>query len=351
MGRPRSKSATAAARAALAACNSRCAALGIVAAGVRLSLFSTMVDSVLSHGAEVWAVQLVAAAAAGSPRGGTCGSGSAAEALHLGHLRRLLGVRQATPNGAVLLETGERPLWVRWLVRAGRLWNRLTAEPPGSLLERAFAASRQLAAGAPADLQPGRRPWAAHLADALAAVGMPVDLEHPQPLCVKRLKQRALQRHLAEISTAAACPGATKLAHYLTAAWGGRLPPADDYTPAPAAYLGAVRQRVRRAALAQLRTGSHWLAEETGRWEQRPRELRTCPHCQEGVEDLLHALFVCPLYGQVRARFLDLFAMTAPSLFEFMGQDPVLLSALATELQRAHSAAAIPGTEAAAGGG
>jgi hypothetical protein len=99
----------------MAACNQRCAALGVGAAGVRLRLFSTMVDSVLSHGAEMWAVQLVAAAVAGSTRGGMCGSGSAAETMHMGYLRRLLGVRQATPNGAVLLEAGERPLWARWL--------------------------------------------------------------------------------------------------------------------------------------------------------------------------------------------------------------------------------------------
>jgi hypothetical protein len=45
----------------MAACNLRCATSGVVAVGVRLRLFSTVVDSVLSHGAEVWAVQLVTA--------------------------------------------------------------------------------------------------------------------------------------------------------------------------------------------------------------------------------------------------------------------------------------------------
>ena len=342
---------TAAARAALAACNSRCAALGVVAARVRMRLFSTMVDSVLSHGAEVWAVQLVAAAAAGGSQGGSCSSGSAAEALHVGHLRRLLGVRQATPTGAVLLETGERPLWVRWLVRAGKLWNRLVAEPQGGLLQRAFAANLQLAAWVTADVPPGRRPWAAQLAAALAAVGMPVDLQSPRPLCVAQLRRQALGQHLQEISAAAARPGATKLAHYLATAWGGQLPPAEEYIPAPVAYLAAVRQRVRRVALAQLRTGSHWLAEETGRWEGRPRALRTCPHCHAGVEDVPHVLFVCPLYGQVRARFPDLFSMPAPSAHEFMQQNPVLLAALAAECQRVHAAAATTGEAAAAGGG
>ncbi|EFN51351.1 hypothetical protein CHLNCDRAFT_141074 [Chlorella variabilis] len=39
-------------------------------------------------------------------------------------------------------------------------------------------------------------------------------------------------------------------------------------------YLDAVRRRQDREALAQLRTGSHWGAEETGRWTRRPREQR-----------------------------------------------------------------------------
>jgi hypothetical protein len=68
-------------------------------------------------------------------------------------------VRQATPNGAVLLETGERPLWVRWLLRAGRLWNRLVAAEPGSLSREALGVSLQLAAQGPQPL--GQQSWAA----------------------------------------------------------------------------------------------------------------------------------------------------------------------------------------------
>lgn len=48
----------------------------------------------------------------------------AAERLHLGFLKHLLGVRQGTPNAVVLAETDERPLWSRWLRWAARLWNR-----------------------------------------------------------------------------------------------------------------------------------------------------------------------------------------------------------------------------------
>ena len=49
---------------ALSNTRARCAELGVEAALVHLRLFSMMMDSVLSHGAEVWRVQLVARAAA-----------------------------------------------------------------------------------------------------------------------------------------------------------------------------------------------------------------------------------------------------------------------------------------------
>ena len=330
---------TVVARAALAACNTRCAALGVVAAGVRLRLFSTMVDSVLSHGSEVWAVQLVAAAAAGSTKGGTCSSGSGAETLHLGFLRRLLGVRQSTPNGTVLLETGEQPLWVRWLRRAARLWNRLGAAPAGSLLRRAFETSLQLAADTPTGTRLAEQPWAGQLAIALGHIGMPVDLQNPRPLSLQLLQQRALSHHLGEIRAAAARPGATKMAQYVGVVLGGRLPSPEEY--APAAYIRAVRQRARRVALAQLRTGSHWLGEEMGRFERVARAERVCPHCEGGLEDVRHVLFECPLYASARDRFPDLFpAGGQPDVASFLQQNPGLLSAFVSECQRKHAATA-----------
>ncbi len=77
-------------------------------------------------------MQLVADAVAGSNRGGIYGSGSATETLPWATQgyrtgrggRCLLGVRQAMPKGAVLIKTGERPQWARWLQHAGCLWNR-----------------------------------------------------------------------------------------------------------------------------------------------------------------------------------------------------------------------------------
>jgi hypothetical protein len=97
---------------------------------------------------------------------------------------------------------------------------------------------------------------------------------------------------------------------------GGDVGGPEEYGRAQ--YLDVVRERVRREALAQMRTGSHWGAEETGRWEGVPREQRICPHCLAGVEDVAHMLFVCPLYAPLREQYSVLFSQqhTVQSFFE-----------------------------------
>jgi hypothetical protein len=313
-------------KAALHNSRARCAALGIEAPRVQLRLFSTLVDSVLSYGAEVWGVQLAAKAAAGI--GST---GCEAERLHLSFLRQLLGVRQGTPSAVVLAETGEQPLWARWVLRAVRLWNKALAVEEGSLLRQAAFASVGLAA-AEGSRQAARQPWAQQLAAAMAAVGMQLDLANPRPVSVAAVRSSCQQRQLQMLQTAASRPGASKLQHYTEGICGGKLDTAS--LAVPAAYLLAVRERCRRQALAQWVTGSFWGREETGRWEKLPREQRLCPHCGGGIETVEHMVFHCPLYAPLRSRFSDLFDPPPPTLHAFFQQPAPRLASFAAACYR-----------------
>ena len=314
-----------AAGAALHNCRARCAALGIEAASAQLQLFSSLVDSVLSYGAEVWGLQLAAKAASGN--GST---GCAAERLHLSFLRHMLGVRQGTPNAVVLAETGERPLWARWLLRAARLWNRALAAPPDSLLRQAVLASTASAAE-PGSRSPARQPWVQQLAAALAAVGVQLDLADPQPVSRAVVRAGCQERQLEQLMAAAERSGATKVQHYVFGTRGGAIDAAS--LSVPAAYLSSVRERSRRRALAQWRTGSFWGLEETGRWQQLPREQRICPHCQGGIETVQHMIFDCPLYDAIRLRFPDLFNCPA-TLHAFFKQAAQRLAPFAAACRR-----------------
>ena len=82
-----------------------------------------------------------------------------------------------------------------------------------------------------------------------------------------------------------------------------------------AAYISDVRQRHRRVAIAELRSGVHWGAEELDRLRgraARPPAERVCEHCAARglgarAEDTRHILFDCVLYADLRRHHPDLF--------------------------------------------
>ena len=58
-----------------------------------------------------------------------------------------------------------------------------------------------------------------------------------------------------------------------------------------------------RIAFTRLRTMSHDLRIETGRWSRTPRELRVCRCSPIAVQSEVHVLIECPLSQQVRQKF------------------------------------------------
>ena len=88
-------------------------------------------------------------------------------------------------------------------------------------------------------------------------------------------------------------------------------------------FLCDVPERRRRVRLAQWRTGSRWMAEETGRWQRLDRTQRPCPHCQAPLEDVRHAVYDCPLHAGLWEEYAELFrspGRALPSLAAFLGQ-------------------------------
>ena len=200
--------------------------------------------------------------------------------------------------------------------------------PPDSLLRRTLVASCQLAAVDVA-ATPARQSWAAQFAAAMASVGQPVSLLEPAPVSLPQLLEAGQERQLTQLLAAAAVEGASKLQYYVRQVGGLGLVPAA--MGRRQAYLEDARLRLRQRweALAQLRTGSHWLAEETGRWLRppQPREARICPHCRQGVEDAAHMVYDCPLYAPQRQRWHSLFPADEPRLLTvFLAHDPYPLA-------------------------
>ncbi len=74
----------------------------------------------------------------------------------------------------------------------------------------------------------------------------------------------------------------------------------------PELYLSQVKIFQHRKALSRLRTSSHNLLIETGRYNKTDREKRICKCCKQGViESEFHFLMQCDLYNLERNRTLQ----------------------------------------------
>lgn len=278
------------------------------------------------------------------------GSGGAqlseAEKQHLRHLRRLLGLPQRTPTAVVLAEAGQPPLYINWLAATARLWNDLIQWPADSLPGRALRASIQLAAdSADSAGQPvAQLPWAAQLQRCMELAEVQFDVSQMQPLQQEAVQQAALQQYLGRVEAVA--DNRSRLRHYFCIVRPDCLS-LDSYSLP--AYVEEVRGRRNRRALAELRSGIHWGAEEMGRLMGLERSQRQCQFCQlleapGGVEDVRHMMFDCPLYADIRSRFESQLSFSPElSLQEFFSQPSAPLARLAESCRRrGREAAGLP---------
>ena len=287
----------------------RCRELHITQPLHQLALFDAVVRPSVLYGAEVWAPGLLCQASRDLQ----------AEVLHRHFCRRVLGVRAGTTSMAVLAELGRYPLHLSVARQLCRYWNRLVGMDDGRLVKQAFLESLALARRSAAA---SRRTWAGQVASFLAFTA-PVTAEGT----AQRVDADAVEAYLQRAYLQKAAGLGSKMQDYLNIV--GPLS-SDAYTPA--AYLQAVSSPLNRRRLAQLRTQSHNLGVETGRWNNVPRDRRTCARCSSGeVDDVQHMTLECAALAEQRIAHASLFAIEAGSLQQFFEQDPTELAAFCRE--------------------
>lgn len=85
-------------------------------------------------------------------------------------------------------------------------------------------------------------------------------------------------------------------------------------------YLDVLNIMKYRKSLIRLRLSSHRLEVEVGRWAKPnkiPYQNRKCKICNV-LEDEFHFLLECPLYADLRKRYINKFFWTRPNMLKFI---------------------------------
>jgi hypothetical protein len=251
---------------------------------------------------------------------------------HLRALKWLFGVRKSTASIIVLAEAGRWPLALRWVKRLARFYNGPHKAQSESMLKSAFIANCQLKTNPAANSVPSaaERCWAAQLKRAFSRFGVEISLEEPTELNVNEVCTRWKEWYLNDVRNVD--ESRTKIYKYINGVRDG-LP---EYCAADCLQVPDFRRRQR---LIQIRTGSHWLMEEIGRWGHVKREERVCKQCAEkeieAVETVEHMIFDCPNFTTERADFSCL-DFTNTNLYEFLQQPSTQLGSFADKCWHRH---------------
>ena len=258
---------------ALFAMQYRCSDLGIHDIGMRCSLFSSLVQPVLSYGCEIWGLE--------NPHTLSCMT-----SVHNMFMKRSLHVRRSTPDDIVLCELGQVPLNLFWQKMILNYVARLVELPNDRLVKKAFTHANAV-----------KTRWfqlvfswlhnhnfQSILAEGTFSVSSAVDI-------------------LRDNWLSSVCQSSTrKVSFYVDNMFFD-----SDHM---ASYLGALPPSAPLFALIKFRLGAHVLRIETDRWlvPTPPRESRICCHCaMQAVEDEQHFLFDCPFYSVIRGQHFSLF--------------------------------------------
>ena len=294
---------------ALPAMLRRCRELGISDPVLQVKLFDALVHPVMMYAVEFWGA------------GDLLKGELAGDLVHRTFLRGVLGVRSGTPSMAVLAEAGRYPLRVFAAQMLLRYWNRLVRMEDDRLVKRAFMVSAALAGST--QCRSRHKSWAGQAAAVLESLGLPCDLAAPAVVDPEKGVSGLQSAYLSSVTDSES----SKVQQYL------RMRDAvvpETYCMAP--YLQAVGGWRQRKRLAQLRTGSHWLAVESGRRAgvALPRDQRVCQRCNSGeVDDEAHMVFRCAALSMQRREHTSLFTPWPENLRSFMGREPTALAAFA----------------------
>ena len=253
---------------------------------IQLSLFYSLVASVLSYGCEVWGFA----------------EAKKIETCHLSFLKHMLKVKKSTPNCFIYKECNKYPLYFDRIFRIINFWLKIIALDDNEPLKVIYYTTIEINQSNSFDKS---NLWAINVRNILFKYGFGYIWE-TQNLGVdkfffssfkKRLIDNFWQSNNADINSLSV--------HRLY-----RNIENND-------YLFSLSNNYIRVSLTRLRLGSHHLNVERGRWNKTLFADRKCNVCND-VEDEFHFVILCCKYIDLRKRFLPKSLYVNPSMYKFL---------------------------------
>ena len=73
-----------------------------------------------------------------------------------------------------------------------------------------------------------------------------------------------------------------------------------------------------RIYITKFRLSAHTLAIEYGRYKNVTVNERICNYCKSDIEDELHFILICPLYTNIRHKYIKPYYWKSPSVYKLI---------------------------------
>ena len=214
------------------------------------------------------------------------------EKFHISVLKQILGVHKKTSNIAVLVETGIHPLSLTSKMQAIKYFLRLPSIDKNKLLHTYHESQKIEKLGT----------FTKFITNSLDKIGMSSIwrdqlIENKDNSNDKKLA-KSIKRRLEDISSQTIT---SKLAESSKLTFLASIKHEHKFEP----YLN-IHNFEHRRALTKLRTSSHKLEIEVGRWNDVQKEDRICKNCLlNKIEDEFHLLFDCHMHMRDRSKLFE----------------------------------------------
>lgn len=254
----------------------------------QLDLFDKMIMPILLYGCEIWGFTNTVII----------------ERLHLKYCKLILHLKKSTPNFIVYGELGRFPLSVHIKTRIVNFWAGLII---GKQTKYSYLIYKLIYCKFLNGVNSG---WISYLKSIFDECGMS-NIWYSQSFSnidwiVKSIKQKLCDQFIQKWNSD--CYNSTKGTSY-------RLFVRDDFKMQY--FLTSNLSVKNKIILSQFRSNNHKLPIESGRWQNIPKQNRTCNLCHKDIGDEFHYLMICDVLSGIRKLYVPLYYRKNPNILKF----------------------------------